>query len=172
MNLQTTPRSATGNGRTANTPHYGTLGEQAFQRMISLEGRRANRSRKSFLLMLIDLCDHNYVINKNSLVGSQILAALSTITRETDVTGWYRERSVVGVLFTEVAVEELSSVTAAIMTRVSQALRRRLTPQQFSDVNLSFRVLPDGQQQFSKRTVYSTVYPTVTHSGSLTESSL
>lgn len=172
MNFQTAPRSATGNGRSPYTPAYGTLGEEAFQRMISLESRRADRSGKSFLLMVIDVGNHNHAINKYSVVGTQIFAALSTITRETDVTGWYRERRVVGVLFTEAAVEELTSVTAAIMNRVSQALRRRLTPQQFSDVNLSFQILPEGHQQFSKRAVYSAVYPTVTHSGSLTESSL
>lgn len=122
--------------------------------------------------MLIELGDRDQAMSKNNNVGRVILSALSPITRETDVTGWYREGVVLGVLFTEVAVEELTTITATIMSRISHSLRNHLTPRQFSDVNLSFQVLPENQQQFSKRTVYSLVYPAVTHSSSLTESAL
>ena len=34
-----------------------------------------------------------------------MLSALALSTRETDVAGWYKDHTVVGVMFTEIAVD-------------------------------------------------------------------
>ena len=75
----------------------GILNEGAFHRMISLERKRTERSRKPFLLMLLDMGDGLRPDNNgNEKALDKILSALSLSTRETDVTGWYKNNSVVG----------------------------------------------------------------------------
>lgn len=119
--------------------------QNSFHRMICLEERRAERSRKGVLLMLLDV--HGLAIGEKEcfLLNQKMISVLSPITRETDVMGWYKENSVVGLLFTEVATEEVNSVTAAIMNRVSKTLKANLTSRQFADINLSFHLLPETE---------------------------
>ena len=123
-----------------------TLSEIEFHRMIAIEQRRAERSGKSFLLMLLEVSEHTFGRKNTLIVNEKILAALSPITRETDVIGWYSEGTVVGLLFTEINLGELSSITAVIMNRVSKKLKAHLSAQQFSQVKLSFHVLPEADE--------------------------
>src|SRR5579864_9360546 len=111
--------------------------------MIGIEERRAERSRKCFLLMLVGLNALAVDTRESLVVNRKMLSALSPVTRETDVIGWYEENSVAGLLFTEVATEEVNSATAAIMNRVSKTLKAHLTPREFADVSLSFHLLPE-----------------------------
>ena len=83
----------------------GVLNEGAFHRMISLERKRTERSRKPFLLMLLDM-GNGLQSDKNGKALDKILSALSLSTRETDVTGWYKNNSVVGVMFTEFGADD------------------------------------------------------------------
>ena len=69
----------------------GVLNEGAFHRMISLERKRTERSRKPFLLMLLDM-GNGLQSDKNGKALDKILSALSLSTRETDVTGWYKKQ--------------------------------------------------------------------------------
>jgi len=134
------------------------LNQEAFRRMISLERKRTERSRKPFLLMLLDMGD-NLPSEKNGKTLGTIISALSVTTRETDVTGWYTNDCVVGVMFTEISVEDRSAILSTIITRVSDTLRRNLTFEQFNQVSISFHVFPedwdrDGNQRPSNPTLY------------------
>jgi len=121
-----------------------TLSEVAFHKMISLERRRTERSQKSFLLMLLDM-DHT-VSAKSQRTLAEVLYALSESTRETDITGWYRGNSVVGIMFTEIGAEDdQSRVRATLMTRVSDTFRNCLTPSQFSQLRMSFYHVAEEQ---------------------------
>jgi len=113
--------------------------------MICLEERRAERSRKGILLMLLDVNGLAGGEKECLLLNQKMFSVLSPITRETDVMGWYRENFVVGLLFTEVATEGVNSVTAAIMNRLSKTLKANLTSRQFADINLSFHLRPETE---------------------------
>ena len=54
-----------------------------------------------------------------------IVSAMQSSTRETDVVGWYKDRSTVGVIFTGLVVSDKNSVLSTILGRVSAALRRK-----------------------------------------------
>lgn len=140
----------------------GTLGEAAFHRMISLERRRTSRSQRSFLLMLVDLGEHSTSKqNKSSL--RKILSTLSSILRDTDVAGWYKEDSVVGVMFTEIAIDNENAIPATLMNRVSHTLKKHLSQQQFRQIVISFHLLPDTQDVGDHtRSSYPLVYRGVT----------
>jgi hypothetical protein len=138
-----------------------TLNEQDFQRMISIERRRTARSRKIFLLMLLEMGEHSSSKhNRPSL--SKVLSTLSLVLRETDVTGWYKEGSVVGVMFTEITLDNDSSIPATMMNRVSRTLKSHLTPDEFHQIGISFHLLPEtGDRGVSSQTPVPAVYPGV-----------
>jgi lipopolysaccharide/colanic/teichoic acid biosynthesis glycosyltransferase len=114
----------------------------AFQRMISLERKRTERSRKPFVLMLLDM-GNCLPSDKNGKVLGKVLSALSLATRETDVTGWYENNSVVGVMFTEISTDDRGSILSTVMARVSETLRSNLSLEQYSQISISFHLFPD-----------------------------
>ena len=147
-----------------------SLPQISFHRMICLEERRAERSYKSILLMLLDGNRHGMREKESVVVNQKMISVLSPITRETDVIGWYKENSVVGLLFTEVATEEVNCVTAAVMSRVSRTLKSNLTPHQFADIKLSFHLLPEKQEREFSPLPVSSVYPEIAAVGSVSGS--
>jgi lipopolysaccharide/colanic/teichoic acid biosynthesis glycosyltransferase len=137
----------------------GILNEGAFHRMISLERKRTERSRKPFLLMLLDMGNGLRSDNNNKALD-KILLALSLSTRETDVTGWYKGNSVVGVMFTEFGAEDRNTILSTMMTRVSETLRNNLSSQQFGLISISFHLFPEEwNHDIPRRPSNPTLYP-------------
>jgi len=137
----------------------GILNEGAFHRMISLERKRTERSRKPFLLMLLDMGNGLRSDNNNRALD-KILLALSLSTRETDVTGWYKNTSVVGVMFTEFGAEDRNTILSTMMTRVSETLRNNLSSQQFGLISISFHLFPEEwNHDIPQRPSNPTLYP-------------
>ena len=133
------------------------LNAEAFRRMIALERKRSERSRKPFMLLLVDMGKY-LSTEKNGKTLERILATLALSSRETDITGWYANDNVLGVLFTEIASDS-NSIPATIITRVTETLRRNLTAEQFGELSLSFHVFPEdwdheGEQRPSNPTLY------------------
>jgi lipopolysaccharide/colanic/teichoic acid biosynthesis glycosyltransferase len=122
------------------------LNEDMFLRMISLERKRSERSCKPFLLMLLDM-GKTVPSGHDSKVLGKILSALTLTTRETDLIGWYRADSVVGVMFTEVSIEDRTAILSIMMTRVSETLRHHLSFEMFSRISISFHLFPEEWNQ-------------------------
>lgn len=117
------------------------VNEEAFQRMIAVERKRTERSRKPFLLMLLDAGNHSSEKNGKALNG--IVPALLSSIRETDAIGWYKARITIGVIFTELLAEDKNSILGTILNRVSATLRNNLPFDQFNQVSISFHFFPD-----------------------------
>ena len=135
------------------------LNEEAFHKMVSLERKRTERSGNPFLLMLLDTGDC-LPSDKNGKVLHKILSALSLATRETDITGWYKDTSIVGVMFTEIGAEDRSSVVGTMLTRVSETLRSHLSFELFNQISISFHLFPeDWDHDVPERPSNPTLYP-------------
>jgi len=135
------------------------LGEEAFRRTISIERKRTERSRKPFLLMLLD-SGNREVSERNGKALDSVVSALVAFTRATDVTGWYKDRATVGVMFTDLAVDDKSSILSTMLTRVSTTLRDNLTFEQFNQISISFHFFPDDwDHDISGRPSNPTLYP-------------
>ena len=140
--------------------HAKILDEPTFLSMIALERRRTERSRKPALLMLLDL---GYLSrDKNDKALNNVLAALSLATRDTDATGWYKDRSVIGVMFTEIGIDGPGAILGTIMHRVSEILRNNLSLENSSQMNISLHVFPENwNQDMSEGN--PTLYPDIEH---------
>ena len=134
------------------------LSEEAFRRMISQERKRSERSQRPFVLLLIDT-GRTQPGDKQGRVLLDMLSALRGATRETDVTGWYTTNSVMGVVFTEIVLEN-NTVLSTILSRIGAVLRGRLDTDQFSQIKFSFHVFPDDWDwQNPERPSNPTLYP-------------
>ncbi len=132
-----------GNGHGQNG---GMASEESFANMLCLERKRTERSRRRFVLVLLG--------TGRLLKGSdtenaleRILFALSGSMRETDIMGWYKQWSVIGLIFTEIGVAEGKTVASAILAKLSQALCHALTIDQINEISLSFHVFPEDWEK-------------------------
>lgn len=126
------------------------LHEEAFTRMISIERKRTERSKKPFLLMLLETGEC-HPSEKNVTALTNILSALVAATRETDVIGWYKNQSTAGVIFTDLLIDDTTSMLSVMLTRVSKILEDVLTLEQFNLIRISFHIFPDKWEEDSSQ---------------------
>jgi lipopolysaccharide/colanic/teichoic acid biosynthesis glycosyltransferase len=137
------------------------LDEESFSKVMSLERKRTERSRKPFLLMLLELGSALSGDNQTRLFG-KIASALLVSSRETDVTGWYKHHCILGIMFTELVIDGRSSILSTMLTRVANSLKDVLTIEQLSQIRISFHLFPeDWDQQLNEARHNLTLYPDV-----------
>ena len=135
------------------------LDEKAFRRIIAVERKRTERSKSPFVLMLLEVSNPENIEKSRSSLEC-ILAALVASCRDTDLVGWYKDRSIVGVMFTGLLVNDKNSVLSAILNRVSNTLHDELTFEQFSQVSITFHFFPDDwEEDGTGRPSNSALYP-------------
>jgi exopolysaccharide biosynthesis polyprenyl glycosylphosphotransferase len=138
------------------------LDEGSFRRMLSLERKRAERSRKAFLLMLLDT-KVSHARNGNTKSLGDLIFSLLGSTRETDIVGWYQGNSIAGVMFTELEVTGKDSIVSTILLRVTGILRETLSLEQFNQLSISFHFFPeDWDQESGLGQTNRTLYPELT----------
>jgi len=146
----------------ASAAERGALGEEAFKRLIAIERKRTERSKSPFVLMLLEVTNHQN-LEKTKRALDCIVAALLTASRDTDVVGWYKENSVVGAMFTGLVISDRNSILSAILNRVSETLRNELSFEQFSQISISFHLFPDDWENDKPgRPSNSALYPDLT----------
>jgi lipopolysaccharide/colanic/teichoic acid biosynthesis glycosyltransferase len=119
------------------------LNEETFKKMIAIERKRTERSKEPFLLMLLEAGKHQQGTEKSNRALDSMISVLLSSTRETDVIGWYKDRTTVGAIFTGLVVNDKNSILSMILSRVSTTLRDELTFDQFNQVSISFHFFPD-----------------------------
>ncbi|HZL51957.1 MAG TPA: sugar transferase [Terracidiphilus sp.] len=118
------------------------LNEGAFRRMIAVERKRTERSKEPFLLMLLE-AGNQPGSEPNGTVLERMASALLAFSRETDVVGWYKDRTTVGVMFTGLGANDKNSILSTILGRVKAMLRDELVFSQSNQVGISFHFFPD-----------------------------
>ncbi len=97
---------------------YGFLEEQHFRRMLIAERKRTERSKRPFVLVLINI---NALLDKGEKGLKDIHSLMKVFhekVRETDVLGWYEHHNVMGVIYTETDIRE----KLILETKIQQAL--------------------------------------------------
>ncbi len=143
---------------------YQPLDESTFHTMLTHERRRAERSRKPFVLMLMDTNLEQGAATEILWQAAQIL--LST-KRETDLTGWYKRDLILGVIFTEINGAGESSVTETLRTKFESALVKHLGALKAAKVSISLHFFPEsGEVDSVGWTADSKLYPDLNKKGS------
>ena len=135
------------------------LDEDSFQKMIAFERKRSERSGRVYCLVLVGASDSAATQTRQKLV-ERIAAVLTALTRETDLTGWHKSGSVVGVIFADIPALEKNEVISAILARVTETLRENLKPEDFEQVSISSNSYPeDWELESSQRPSNPALYP-------------
>lgn len=159
LRVEETPKPADRATESVSAGKREMLNEDAFNRMIVTERKRTERSKQPFLLMLLEGGQNRSSARSDGSLDG-VVSALSTSIRETDIIGWYKDRSTVGVMYTGLMVENKNSVLSMIMNKVSAVLADSLPSDQFSQVSISFHFFPDDwDEESSGRPSNPTLYP-------------
>jgi lipopolysaccharide/colanic/teichoic acid biosynthesis glycosyltransferase len=138
------------------------LGVEAFRRMIAIERKRTERTKEPFLLMLLEAGRHQGSSKNGRAIDRMVSALLSSI-RDTDVIGWYKDKTTIGLMYTALANNSKNAVLSTILNRVSATLGEELTSDQFSEVSISFHFFPDDwNHENSGRPNNPALYPDLT----------
>ena len=150
----------------------GVLPERIFRSAIAIERKRTERSKEPFLLMLVEDCAGEDVVDDSDFLD-KVAQALLQASRETDVVGWYKNGCSVGALFTGLAQEGCDLIRDTILARLSSVLENELSDEEFSRMRISFHFFPDdwnaGESGGSSNRV---LYPDLTNPGSRRQSGL
>lgn len=103
--------------------------EAAFRHFLALERRRAQRTGRSLLLLLVDLRAEAGGTWFSPEVESRLLATLATCVREIDFVGWYRTGRTVGAVLAQGVDAPSTDMSRQIGERVAQSLGATLARQ-------------------------------------------
>ncbi len=121
------------------------LPETAFQRMVALERKRAERAAKPCLLMLLEPGDAPFSLHRQQVL-EKMVEALPAFSRETDMAGWHRKDHTLGVIFTAIDPEGIDHILKTMLSRLKHALRSSLGHEQANRINISFELFPERRQ--------------------------
>jgi len=138
--------------------------EKLFLDTLCLEKKRAERTGKLFLLMIVNINKICEILDTFGGIDA-ILSALTPSIRETDICGWYRYDSRIGVIFTDIGDENSGSAVDAIVGKVVAELREHLAPEVFAALSMSFHIFPGKNGDSASDTGYlfdPACYPEIT----------
>ena len=166
MNTRIEPARLAGAGMRLGVSSSGggnnVLHEALFTKLLCLERKRAERSRKQFALVLID-AKRAIPAHQAEKFLHHVISVLSVATRETDIIGWYKEHSVLGVIFTELNGGDPSSFLNTLTDKVNASLRSNLPSELFEKIRVSLHLFPeDWDEQQPKKPADFTLYPDLT----------
>jgi len=132
------------------------LREDAFLHMLCLERKRAERSGRTFLLVLLDAGN---LFEQYKPAIARVTSAVCSSMRETDLIGWQRDHAVMGIILTEIGTADKSAIRRALLTSLTTALRSKIEPAQADLIHISFHFFPDEEGHKGARSADKKLYP-------------
>ena len=117
------------------------LEESVFKRMLSLERRRCERTNDRFALMLLDMEELKRTMSIAAI--EEIAVTISTSMRETDVSGWYREHSVLGIILTTLNGANRTTLESVIGERMRSLLSLSLDDVEHQRIWITWHIFPE-----------------------------
>jgi lipopolysaccharide/colanic/teichoic acid biosynthesis glycosyltransferase len=140
-----------------SAPEDVALAESVFHALLTHERRRAQRSRKPFVLMLLDA---NLEDGTSAEILGRAVDIIVASKRETDLVGWYKNDVILGVIFTEVNVDGDLPITETLRTKIETALVKYLGLELSSKIAVSLHLFPESwDKDHSGWTADSKLYP-------------
>jgi len=148
-----------------NTDQLDLYYEDEFIKMLSRERMRSKRSNMHFILMLIDI--KKIIKSKSDLSKIKTIASvLKEISRETDIKGWYRDDSTLGVIFVGIDESNIDSAKEIIARKLQQKLTEHLQREFLDMLTISFLIYPEKLDIHKPdSSLEQALYPEVSNSG-------
>jgi hypothetical protein len=118
--------------------------EPEFDRLLYLERKRTERSRRPFLLLLLNVETLIPGSGKEGFIHN-LETALSSSVRETDIKGWYEQGKVAGIILTELnSIDEV--VQDKILLKIQDRLVQALGSEAVNKIRVSYHAFPNLQR--------------------------
>jgi len=115
--------------------------EDGFNRMLCIERERMERSRRPFMLLLLNVEDLMPGSDEDLFVR-ELETALSSSARKTDIKGWYEHGKVAGIILTGLhSIDEV--VKKKIFLRIQDLLVKALGSEAVQKIRVSYHVFPE-----------------------------
>lgn len=138
------------------------LPEELFLGILCLERKRTERSRKRFVMVLIDAEDALSTDRKSDILAGVVRAADES-RRETDPAGWYKDRAVLGIIFTELGNAGETGAVDRLREKVHLALATHLSSQDLQLVGVSVHIFGGDSDDSDDITADPIFYPDLMH---------
>jgi lipopolysaccharide/colanic/teichoic acid biosynthesis glycosyltransferase len=116
--------------------------EPSFDRMLYLERKRMERSRRPFMLLLLNVEDLMPGSDEDPFVR-ELEIALSSCVRETDIKGWCEHGKVAGIILTGLhSIDEV--VKKKIFLKIQDPLVKALGSEAVQKIRVSYHVFPES----------------------------
>src|SRR6266705_330116 len=125
-----------------NTPMRLLLPENAFVSMLYLERRRAERAKKRFVLVLVDVRKALSGVHRDRALGA-LNHAISQNTRETDIIGWHVKNDVIGLIGTELGEADNQLIQKTFLDKIRKVYGAVLGTERAASISVSFHFFPE-----------------------------
>jgi len=138
---------------------YSFYSERNFRHMLHIERQRAERSKKPFLLVLLDLLGL-HAGHRDGHILEKIKSVLVSCSRETDIKGWHEHNKIVGTIFTEISSVDEKTVEK-IFRKFHSAFSEILDPELIKEIKISFHTFHEenGTSSINDRLFNIAFYP-------------
>jgi len=117
--------------------------ETLFKRLLLLERRRSERSGSRFAVMLVDMQDLCTTLDEKAM--DAIGQAIGSQMRETDITGWFKNSSVLGVILTTLNGASRRTLENVVVARTRSVLSLQPVAEHIQQVWISCHIFPDDE---------------------------
>lgn len=137
--------------------------EEIFLGILCLDRKRAERSGKKLALLLLDMEDAAAHPRRLQIFDGVVDAA-NAARRETDPAGWYKQDTVLGIIFAEIEESTASATTEILVEKVKEALSERLSSSDLQYVHMTIHVFSDDSDfEGGRNSQPTTLYPDLLH---------
>jgi lipopolysaccharide/colanic/teichoic acid biosynthesis glycosyltransferase len=136
-----------------------------FRHILRVQRMRTERSKKPFLLLLIDI-SRLIETTQNIEIVDKVKTSLDLSLREIDIRGWYNHNSrTIGVLFTEMESMDEASIDT-IVHKIYDRFCEKLDLDWIKYIYISFHIFPETKQGLSSNEPFNiNLYPDLVKKG-------
>ena len=127
------------------------LPENVFLEILCLERKRAERSNKKFLLLLLDVEDGTSIEDREE-IEKGIIKAADAVRRDTDPAGWYKSDSILGIIFTELGALDDTETINRLVNRTREALHIYMCSAKAKHVQVAAHLFTDKLKESGSKT--------------------
>jgi exopolysaccharide biosynthesis polyprenyl glycosylphosphotransferase len=135
-----------------------------FRHMLRVERMRTERSKKPFLLLLLDI-SRLIETTQDFEIVDKVKESLNPSLREVDIRGWYQNNRTIGVLFTEITSLD-QVIIDTIIHKIYDIFIERLDPKWLKKISITFHIFPETNQGLSVDEPFNiNLYPEIAKKG-------
>ncbi len=112
-----------------------------FLYLLKIERKRTERSKKPFLLMLLDISELKSYHGKDVVVD-KIKEIFISCLRETDISGWYEANEIMGAIFTEINIIDKTSIEN-LFIKINDRINKSFDANISKKIKISIHTYPE-----------------------------